>query len=579
MAGNNGEIVQGSSERWSSTSKAAAIVFGLNVVLAGLKFVVFWLSGSLAVLAEAWHSFTDIATSALVCIAILVSGRSRGATAETDCEQACATPVSRMEIAASVCIGLLLLGISCLVFKEVLVSREIIIRNPLLSGIIFIIFSIASFLVSTFETHIGRAQASLGLVSDGMHAKADMFASLLTGFSLILYAMGVNLDKWMAGIIGFIILCLALDTFVNAYRVYRDRNGSSLHSYRFLTALLSVFSRQTLRQLSGQLHQLLVRIFGGSRKGTLLYRAILTAPLVVLVGLYGSTACYTVAVNESAIVERFGQPLNQGAVVLPGFHLKLPWPVDKAFKVSTFTIEKLSIGNVSSDEANAFIWTLKHGSEEAFLTGDNNFFYPYIILHYRVSNPYLYLYNYSDARMFLNETGHRAAVSLFAKKTFYDIATTERGTLQEKMKQTIQAVLDQNKSGIELISVNFKDIHPPISIAKSFENVVAGFQKKQELINQAISYANNVLPDSRGRAENQVQTAAADSVMRLSQALGKATRFELRLPSTRAEKQISMSRIYHETMMDALKNKTKIIVDPDAGTPDVWMDFSEEFIR
>ena len=49
---------------------------------------------------------------------------------------------------------------------------------------------------------------------------------------------------------------------------------------------------------------------------------------------------------------------------------------------------------------------------------------------------------------------------------------------------------------------------PPISIARSFENVIAGFQEKQELINQAIGYANSVVPESRGKAENQVQTAA-----------------------------------------------------------------------
>ena len=557
--------------------KTAAMVLGANVVLTGLKFVVFWLSGSLAVLAEAWHSFTDIATSALVFVAILISGRRRDSAQELGHEGF--EPVSRLEIVSSVCIGLLLSGVSFMVFRQVLATDTIMVRNPLLSGVIFIVFSLGSFLISTFETQMGKAQASLGLVCDGMHAKADMFASLLTGFSLILYAMGVNIDRWMAGAIAFIILCLALDTFVNAYRVYRDKNGSSLHSYRFLTALLSVFSRENLKQLPGRFHQLLVHLFGNSRKVTFLYRTILAAPFVVLVCFYGSTACYTVAVNESAIVERFGQPLNPETPVLPGFHFKLPWPVDKVFKVSTSTIEKLNIGNITSEGANAFIWTLKHGSEEAFLTGDNNFFYPYIILHYRVSNPYLYLYHYSDARMFLQETGHRAAVLLFAKKTFYDIATSQRGKLQGQMRQSIQAVLDQNKSGIELVSVNFKDIHPPISIAKSFENVIAGFQKKQEYINQAIGYANNVLPDSRGRAENRIQVAAADSVMRLSQAQGKAARFEMRLPATGTEKQISMSRIYHETMIDALKNKNKIIVDPDAGTPDVWMDFGNEFLR
>jgi len=37
------------------------------------------------------------------------------------------------------------------------------------------------------------------------------------------------------------------------------------------------------------------------------------------------------------------------------------------------------------------------------------------------------------------------------------------------------------KSGIEILSVNFKDIHPPIAVADSFEKVIAGHQEKQKI--------------------------------------------------------------------------------------------------
>lgn len=545
--------------------KTALIALGVNIVLTVMKFVVFWLSGSLAVLAEAWHSFTDIATSLLVFAAIFIPGLPKGTP---DDDAGGIKPVSRLEIGASVLIGVLLLGVSCLVLKKVMVSQAIVIRNPLLSGIIFIGFSIGSFLVSSFETQVGKHQASLGLVSDGMHAKADMFASLLTGFSLILYAMGINIDKWMAAAIGVIIFCLAMDTFVNAYRVYRDKNGNSLYTYRFMAAFLSLFTMKHVTRLP-----LTLRSVFSPR----IYKILITAPLAGLLLLYASTACYRVSANQSAVVERFGKPLGRGKPIGPGLHLKLPWPVDRVVKVSSATIEKMNIGNVSASDTKAYLWTLKHGSEEAFLTGDNNFFYPYIILHYKISDPYHYLYNYSAPKQLLCEIGHRVAVSLFARESFYDIATRRRAGLQKKMTQDIQKALDRHGAGIELIGVNFKDIHPPISIAPSFELVIAGFQEKQELINQAIGYANSVVPRSRGQAEDQVQTAAAQSTMRLSKARGEARRFALRLPETRAWKQISMSRIYRETMEEALKDKAKIIVDPDAGTPDLWMNIDNKY--
>ncbi|MCG8552857.1 MAG: protease modulator HflK family protein [Desulfobacterales bacterium] len=554
--------------KWSNALKTAVIVLGVNIVLTAMKFGVFRMSGSLAVLAEAWHSFTDIATSLLVSAAILIPGARKAKPGGPADDAKGMKPVGTLEIVVSVLIGMLLLGISGLIFKKVMVSQAVAVQNPLLSGIIFIAFSIGSFLVSCFETQMGKNQASLGLVSDGMHARADMFASLLTGFSLILYAMGINIDRWMAAAIGVIIFCLAMDTLVNAYRVYRDKNGDSLYSYRFLAAFFSIFTIKRLKRFFRALHP----VFPAR-----IYKVLITAPIAGLFLWYASTACYTVSAGRTAVVERFGKPLGRGKPIQPGLHFKLPWPVDRVVKVSSAAIKEIGIGNVSASDTKAYLWTLKHGSEEAFLTGDNNFFYPYIILHYKISDPFQYLYNYSAPEQLLNEIGHRAAVSLFARESFYGIATTRRAGLQKKMKQDIQAALDRHGSGIELIGVNFKDVHPPISIAPSFEMVIAGFQEKQELINLAIGYANSTLPEFRGKAEHQVQTAAGESAMRLSKARGEAERFTLRLPETPARKKISMSRIHGETMKEALKYKTKIIVDPDAGAPDLWINVDNKY--
>ena len=54
----------------SVKTKAALTTLSLNVLLTALKFLLFFFSGSLAVLAEAWHSFSDIATSFLVLLAV-----------------------------------------------------------------------------------------------------------------------------------------------------------------------------------------------------------------------------------------------------------------------------------------------------------------------------------------------------------------------------------------------------------------------------------------------------------------------------------------------------------------------------
>ncbi len=558
--------------------KTAAIVVGMNIFLTGFKFIVYVFSDSLAVLAEAWHSFTDIATSGMVFFALEFTNRRNRKFSESG-ERETPPTVGKPEMIVSICIGVLLLTVACFLFKKLMGSELIPVRNPLASGIIFLVFAILSYFVGTFETRVGKREASLGLISDGMHAKADMIASLLTGFSLIVYSMGLNIDKWIAGIIAVFILALALEIFANVYRVHRDKNGDLLYTYRFFNSVPYVFSIKNMKQIPRQFHTFLANRLGDGKKTTLLHRSVLLAPLIGMALFYGSTACYTVAANETAIVERFGRPVSKETPVPPGFHLKLPWPFDKVIKVPSSTIHELNIGNISTTDNRGFIWTLKHGTEEAFLTGDNNFFYPYIILHYLIRDPFKYLYKNSDPEKLLSEIGHRIAVILFARESFYDIATTDRELLQKEMTRGIQECLDKHQSGIQLVNVNFKDIHPPISIARSFENVIAGFQEKQELINKAIGYANGVIPDSRGKGEKNIQAAAGDTVFRIRVAEGEAKRFNLRLPATDSEKEITMTRIYCETMKETLKHLTKIIVDPQVGTPEIWMNFENPYFE
>ena len=50
--------------------KTAAAATAMNTILTAIKFLLYLFSGSMAILAEAWHSFSDIATSLLVFIAI-----------------------------------------------------------------------------------------------------------------------------------------------------------------------------------------------------------------------------------------------------------------------------------------------------------------------------------------------------------------------------------------------------------------------------------------------------------------------------------------------------------------------------
>jgi membrane protease subunit HflK len=404
-----------------------------------------------------------------------------------------------------------------------------------------------------------------------------MVSSLLTGFALILYFLGWNIDRWVAGLIALLILSFSVETIFNVARAYSLKDTGELFRYKSYQIIAMMMEPENLRNGTQRTRSFLEEKLGRSRFMRAVYRVLPVLPVILVVGGVLSTAFFTVGANEQAVVERFGRPLSTEVPVGPGLHLKLPWPVDRVCKVKTAYVEELNIGNVTDRGTLALLWTRKHGTEEPFLSGDNNSFYPYIVLHYRIKDIFQYLYTNTDPRGLIDEVAHRIATVLFARESYYRIAASHRAEVEQAMLRRLQAALDDLECGVEMVAVNFKDIHPPIPVADSFERVIAGYQEKQRIINEALGYENRVKPEGRGRAYQQGEGAKSYIVDRRKRAEGEAARFALSVPGPGREKTVTMSRIYLKTLEDTLLYQTKIVVDPKAGGPDLWMDFENIF--
>ncbi len=556
--------------------RAAAAATIMNVLLTLVKFILFFFTGSMAILAEACHSFTDIASSGLVWLAVKRSDKKSELTDELQPDEGPDRRVNdaiKFELFISLGIGILLAFVASSLIYKFFKATPRVIDNAVVAGLLFFVFSSGSYFIYRFETRIGKQEGSIGLFSDGMHARADMIASLLTGFSLILYALGVNLDRWVAVLIAVFIMSYAIETIINVIliivRPYKDYQIR----YRSSNIIVFLFSPTNIKQ-GGDLIKNFLESLGVSKKfSRIFFRFVPVFFCGVIALIYLSTAVYTIDVQETAVVERFGKPLSLTEPVMPGIHLKLPWPVDRVHKVKTAAVQEMNIGNITDKNNHALIWTRSHGTEEAFISGDNNFFYPYIVLHYRINDIFKYLYTHSDPKALISEAGHQIATKLFSKETFYNIATTHRKRLKKDMTTELQRKLDAMQCGIELLAVNFKDIHPPISIADSFERVIAGFQEKKKFINDALGYKNKVIPDARGDAEKRTEKSRSYIIDRTKKAEGSTTRFILLLPETALEKQVTMTRIHLQTLKNVLKDKKKIIIEPGSGEHEVWMDF------
>jgi membrane protease subunit HflK len=578
-----GEIM---NKRIRTSLIAISITLGLTI----LKFVFYYLSGSIAVLSEAWHSFSDITTSVLVLFALWRSSSVSKQEQEPPEEENDDTRVDgsnifkrffknafgrNIEVTISLLIGIFLTFVSISLIIKVFSTKLIIIERPLLTGIIFLILSLGSYFLFKFLSAVGRAENSPALISDGLHSKGDVVCSSLTGISLILYYFRYNIDRWVSLAIALLILSFGIEIIFNIIVHFRKKEKEFRMHYRFLEILDIALQKETYHKLFKWIDQ---KFNIDILKSKLVIQLVRLAKTVgyaliatIIFTIFYDTG-FQVQMDEEAIVERFGKPVDKQALQ-PGFHFKFPRPIDIVRTAKTKQIHELFLGNISKEEQKPLIWGLEHGEEIHFISGDNNFFNPYIVIHYRIKNLYKYFYNISNPETLIEDIAYKTLQNVFTTKSFYQVAITYRKEMEMVVEIALQKELDKIDAGLEVVSVNVKDIHPPIKISESFEEVIASYQKKEEMINLALEYRNSEIPASRGTAYNDISNARAYVNEEIMKSKGAAVSYQSRLQTYKEARSIIGKVLLFDHMVNILKNNKKVIIDPKTGGPDLFLDF------
>jgi len=291
---------------------------------------------------------------------------------------------------------------------------------------------------------------------------------------------------------------------------------------------------------------------------------------IILLGLgYLSTALFMVAPSSSALVERFGRPLDK--VYEPGLHFKLPFPFDTVRSLDTKSVQKIDIGNVLKAGSFALLWTQDHGSDQPFISGDNNLFYPYITIYYNIADIKTFLYSSEKAREIFTDISESVINEVFSKYSFFDIATYQRAEIPKSITFDIQKYADELNLGIRIVSLTVNDVHPPIPIATYFEDVIAAFQDKEMMINRSIAFKNQQIPEARSEAIREIEQARAYSADRVNTAEGLSESFIKRLEGYSKYPDILKNFYIIDILSKIYRGKDLFIVDEDLPMPDLWI--------
>ena len=195
-------------ERWAIGSLI------LNLSLSILKLVAGLFTGSLALIAEAIHSFSDLVASVISLISVKLAAKK---TKEFP------YGLYKLENIASVVISIFLFFAAYEIIREAFFSHEEAeIKHVGVAIFVMVIAMISTFIYSRLEIKAAKELNSPALMADAQHIWADFLSSIIVIVGLIGVYFGYNLDKYAAAVVSLFIIHSGWEIFSSGIKVLLD---------------------------------------------------------------------------------------------------------------------------------------------------------------------------------------------------------------------------------------------------------------------------------------------------------------------------------------------------------------------
>ena len=257
---------------------------------------------------------------------------------------------------------------------------------------------------------------------------------------------------------------------------------------------------------------------------------------------------YQVSQGEEGVILRFG---SYNTTVGPGLQWNPPL-IDRVYKVNVQRLESMS-------------------SRANMLTLDENIVEVGLVVQYRIGSAKDYVLEMSRPEVGLHHATESALRHVVGSTSMSDVITEGREVMGQQVHKRLQEILDRYGSGLEVRKVSIQDSDPPKAVKASFDDVIKAKEDKERLKNEAESYANTVVPESRGFAQRQFEEASAYKEEVIARAQGEASRFKRVLTEYEKAPKVTRQRLYLETMETVLANSSKVMIDVDGGNNMIYL--------
>lgn len=270
--------------------------------------------------------------------------------------------------------------------------------------------------------------------------------------------------------------------------------------------------------------------------------ALLAALLVVAL-----TSYYQIEPEEVGLVTRLGKYQSTAE---PGLHFKLPFLIDDVIRVPVQRQLKDEFGfrTARADVRTEYTMDEDIEKEGTMLTGDLNVAQVEWIVQYQIRDPRKYVFNVRDADGSLRDMTEATMRRIVGDHSVSEVLTVGRERVQQQTKDALQNLCDRYDIGIEILQLVLQDVNPPGPVRESFNEVNQAIQDRERAINQAWARYNSIIPESRGKAEQTLQSAQGYATERVNEAKGDVERFLALQGEYEKAPEVTKTRLYLETM-------------------------------
>ncbi|MEF2485096.1 FtsH protease activity modulator HflK [Vibrio mimicus] len=254
------------------------------------------------------------------------------------------------------------------------------------------------------------------------------------------------------------------------------------------------------------------------------------------------TGFYTIGEAERGVVLRLGK---YDRIVDPGLNWR-PRFIDEVTPVNVQAIRSLRASGL-------------------MLTKDENVVTVSMDVQYRISDPYKYLYQVTNADDSLRQATDSALRAVIGDSLMDSILTSGRQQIRQSTQQTLNQIIDSYDMGLMIVDVNFQSARPPEQVKDAFDDAIAAREDEERFIREAEAYKNEILPKATGRAERLKKEAQGYNERTINEALGQVAQFEKLLPEYLAAPKVTRDRLYLDAMEEVYSNTSKVLIDSESS--------------